>query len=172
MRLRISEVVQKARKMISYPLILEEIAMNRKMFCRMFCAAACLMLLAVAPFFSPSADAGDYTPLPGEGKQVWIGKDYYFVYSFNQKPSLGTVILKVEVYDRNGKKDTSLQISGDSGMPSMAGHHDTGNVALKQNKKGDYLLPVNVVMPGDWEVRLTFRKDDKPIFQGSISFYV
>lgn len=146
--------------------------MKKEMVCRLAYAAAWLMLLMVAPFFSPSADAGDYTPLPGEGKQVWIGKDYYFVYSFNQKPSLGTVILKVEVYDRNGKKDTSLQISGDSGMPSMAGHHDTGNVALKQNKKGDYLLPVNVVMPGDWEVRLTFRKDDKPIFQGSISFYV
>jgi hypothetical protein len=150
----------------------EEIAMKRGTFDRIVSTAVFLMMLFAAPFLSPSGAAGDYTPLPGEGKQIWIGKDHYFVYAFSQKPSLGTVILKVEVYDKDGKRDTSLGITGDSGMPSMAGHHDTGDVPLKQNKKGDYLLPVNVVMPGDWEVRLTFRKDDKPIFQGSIPFHV
>ncbi len=40
------------------------------------------------------------------------------------------------------------------------------------NKKGDYLLPVNVVMPGEWEVVLNFLKDKKPIYTGSVRFNV
>jgi len=40
------------------------------------------------------------------------------------------------------------------------------------NKKGDYLLPVNVVMPGEWEVVLNFHKDKKPIYTGRARFNV
>ncbi len=57
-------------------------------------------------------------------------------------------------------------------MPSMAGAHDSGEVAFKLNKKGDYLLPVNVVMPGGWEVRLTFSRNGVVIFRGRILFDV
>ena len=39
-------------------------------------------------------------------------------------------------------------------------------------KKGDYLLPINIVMPGDWEVRLTVLKEGKVIFRGSYQFDV
>jgi hypothetical protein len=57
-------------------------------------------------------------------------------------------------------------------MPSMRGAHDSGDVDFKLNKKNDYLLPVNIVMPGDWEVRVTFLKDGKPVFHGGITFDV
>lgn len=113
-----------------------------------------------------------FEPLPGEGKKCQIGEAYSFHYSFDKKPQLGTVILKIEVFDKEGKKDTSLKITGDSGMPSMRGHHDTGMIEFKLNKNGDYLLPVNVVMPGGWDVRLIFKKDDKPVYKGSFNFNV
>jgi hypothetical protein len=54
----------------------------------------------------------------------------------------------------------------------MPGHHDSGNVDFKLSRKSDYLLPVDVVMPGDWEVQLTFMKDGKAIFYGRVDFDV
>jgi hypothetical protein len=115
--------------------------------------------------------ASDVSVLPGEGKKIWIGKDYYFTYQFDKKPQLGTVILKIELYDKNGDRNTALKITGDAGMPSMP-YHDTGEIAFQMNKKGDYLLPVNVVMPGDWQVKLNFLKQAQSIFIGSIRFDV
>lgn len=111
-----------------------------------------------------------YEPLPGEGKKVAIGSDYSFVYKFAQKPALGISILKIEVADKDGKKDSSLKITADSGMPSMPGHHDSGEVEFKKNKEGDYVTPVDVVMPGGWAVKLVFRKDDKVLYRGIITF--
>ncbi len=115
--------------------------------------------------------ASTVQPLPGEGKKIWIGKDYYFTYQFDKKPQLGTVILKIELHDTNGDRNTALKITGDAGMPSMP-YHDTGEIAFQMNKKGDYLLPVNVVMPGDWQVKLNFFKDAQSIFKGNIRFDV
>ena len=54
----------------------------------------------------------------------------------------------------------------------MRGAHETGDQALKLSKRGDYLLPINIVMPGDWEIRLTINKDGKVIFRGSYKFDV
>jgi hypothetical protein len=85
---------------------------------------------------------------------------------------MGTIIMKVQVFSKDGKQDTSLEITGGADMPSMKGAHSSGEQLFKMNKKGDYLLPVNVVMPGDWEVVLTFFKDKKPIFTGSARFNV
>ena len=113
-----------------------------------------------------------YPQMPAPDNKVMIGKDYYFVYSFDKKPKMGTVILKVEIYKMDGKKDTNLQITGDTGMPSMKGAHDTGDRPFKLSQKGVYLLPVDIVMPGDWEIRLTFLKDGKVIFRGSHKFNV
>jgi nitrogen fixation protein FixH len=115
------------------------------------------------------AEEAIYEPLPGEGKKVAIGSDYSFVYNFAKKPALGISILKIEVADKDGKQDTSLKITGDAGMPSMS-HHDTGEQEFKLNKKGDYLLPVDVVMPGGWAVKLVFRKDDKVLYRGILKF--
>lgn len=113
-----------------------------------------------------------YPSMPGPGKKVSVGNDYYFVYSFDKKPKLGTVIIKVEVFTTQAKKDTSLEIKADAGMPSMRGAHDTGDRSFKLSNKGDYLLPISIVMPGDWEIRLTVLKEGKVIFRGSYQFDV
>jgi len=110
--------------------------------------------------------------LPGADEKCWIGKEYYFIYSFDKKPKMGTVILKIQVFNQAGKRDTSMEITGNSGMPSMRGAHDSGDVSFQLNKRGDYLLPINIVMPGEWEVTLHFLKDKKPIYSGSFRFHV
>ena len=94
------------------------------------------------------------------------------IYGFDKKPKLGTVIMKVEIFTAEGKKDTSLEAKADAGMPSMKGAHETGDRAFTVSKKGDYLLPIPIVMPGDWEIRLTISKEGKVIFRGRYNFDV
>lgn len=116
--------------------------------------------------------APDFAPMPGPGKKVWIGKEYYFVYGFDKNPAMGTVIMRVEVFTKDGRRETSLEIKGDAGMPSMRGAHETGERSFKLSKNGVYLLPVDIVMPGDWEIKLTLTKAGKVIFRGSYQFDV
>ena len=113
-----------------------------------------------------------FTPMPAPGKKVPLPGGYYAIYGFDKKPKLGMLIVKVEIFAQDGKKDTSFEIKGDSGMPSMKGHHDMGEQPFQLSKKGDYLLPVNIVMPGDWEIRLTFLKNGQVQFRGSYQFDV
>ena len=134
-----------------------------------------LIIAAVAVIFAfgnPVQSLSEETLelLPDAGDKCPIGNDYYFTYSFDKKPQIGTIILKIELYNKEGQRDSGLKIIGDSGMPSMKGHHDSGDVVVQLNKKGDYLLPVNVVMPGDWEIKLKFQKGDQIIYKGSIRF--
>src|SRR6185369_2233894 len=110
--------------------------------------------------------------MPAPGRKVPLGNGAYLIYGFDKKPKMGTIIMKVEVYTPDGKRDTSLEVLADAGMPSMKGAHETGDQPFKLSRKGDYLLPVNIVMPGDWEIRLTVKKDGKPIFRGSHKFDV
>lgn len=125
--------------------------------------------LAVIPVVSYSQE---FEPMGAPGKKTSIGKDFTVVYSFDKKPQMGTVILRVEVFDKDGKKDTSLKITGKSDMPSMKGAHGTAVRSFQTNKKGDYLLPLDLVMPGAWEVELVFIQDKTVIHRGSIRFHV
>jgi hypothetical protein len=111
-----------------------------------------------------------YSPMPEPGAKVQIGSDYYVVYGFDKKPKLGTVIMKVDIFKGEGERDTSFQVKGDSGMPSMRGAHETGDRAFQLSRKGSYLLPINIVMPGDWEIRLTILRDGKVFFRGRYNF--
>jgi hypothetical protein len=113
-----------------------------------------------------------FTDLPGAGKKCWIRGTLYFTYKFDKTPKLGTAILKIRLFDKTGAQVTTLNIVGISGMPSMGSAHDSGEVPFKLNKKGDYLLPVNVVMPGEWEVKLIFLKGKEPVYRGRITFKV
>jgi hypothetical protein len=121
---------------------------------------------------SGAEKASVYPTMPGPGKKVPVGNDYYLIFGFDKKPKLGTVIIKVEIFTAQGKKDTSLEVMADAGMPSMKGAHDSGDRPLKLSNKGDYLLPISIVMPGDWEIRLTVLKEGKVIFRGSHQFDV
>jgi hypothetical protein len=122
---------------------------------------------------SPGAEkTAAFPTMPQPGKKVSMPDGYYFTYGFDKKPKLGTLIIKVELFTKEGKKDTSFEIKADAGMPSMKGAHETGERSFTLSKKGDYLLPINIVMPGDWEIRLTFSKGGKVIFRGSHQFDV
>jgi hypothetical protein len=128
-----------------------------------------LLFLAV---ISSAFAAEIYEPMPGPGKKAQVGKDYTAIYSFDKKPQMGMVILRLEVYDKEGKRDSSLTITGDLDMPTMKGAHGTGPKPLQLNKKGDYLLALNLMMPGEWEVQLVFMKEKTVIHRGSIRFHV
>lgn len=124
------------------------------------------------PAASRAEQSPVYTAMSSPGTKVLVGTDHYIIYGFDKKPKLGIIIMKIEVFTKDGKKDTSFEILGDSGMPSMKGAHETGEQPFRLSNKGAYLLPVNIVMPGDWEVRITIKKDGKVLFRGSHRFDV
>lgn len=125
------------------------------------------------PQHSMASDKQEEIPvLKPAGKKNELPGDRYFIWEFTQTPKMGTVILRLQIFNRNGERITGLKVDGRSDMPSMRGHHDSGEVAFKLSNQGVYLLPVNIVMPGDWEVILTFREDDNVIYRGRIIFKV
>lgn len=125
-----------------------------------------------APWSGAIVQEPVFTDLPDAGKKIWIRGTLYFTWKFDKKPKLGTAFLKVQLFDKTGAQVTTLNIVGSSDMPAMKGAHDSGDVPFKLNKKGDYLLPVNVVMPGEWEVKLVFLKGKEPVYRGRITFKV
>jgi hypothetical protein len=145
-----------------------------------FSVAGTARVVAVAaPVPRPQTQVGEtpagpiaWTPLPGPGKKVKINGDYSFTYEFSQRPQMGTIILIIRVTDRRSDQVLPFKITGRSDMPSMRGAHDSGDVEFKTNRGNNYLLPVNIVMPGDWEVRVTFSLNDTAVFHGSIRFDV
>jgi len=114
----------------------------------------------------------EFPPMPSPGKKVPIGNGYYLIYGFDRQPKMGTAIMKVEIFTGGDKKNTSLMVRADADMPSMRGAHATGDRAFSLSNKGDYLLPISIVMPGDWEVKFTVIKDGKVIFRGRYNFNV
>lgn len=131
-------------------------------------AAAC----CASPGLVPAGQEPVFQDLPKSGKKCWIGEVNYFTWEFDKTPKMGTAILIIKLYDKDGTRVSDLAITGRSDMPSMRGAHDSGEVAFKTNRAGDYLLPVGIVMPGDWEVRLTFARNGIVIFRGRIAFDV
>jgi hypothetical protein len=145
-----------------------------------------LFLLSLVPLTLFSADRMDsnsknatetgvsqkpvFAPMPDPGKKVSIGDGYYLIYGFDKKPKLGMIIMRVEIFSGQGKKDTSFEVKADSGMPSMSGAHETGEQTFTISKKGVYLHPINLVMPGDWEIRMSVLKQGKVIFRGRYNF--
>lgn len=111
-------------------------------------------------------------PANKPGSKIWLNKDIYFTYEFDKRPVLGNVIVKIKIFGKNDARNNDYTVTGLSGMPKMSGAHDSPETAFQQNKKGDYLLPVNVVMPGEWEVKLKFRKKGAEIISETIGFNV
>ncbi len=119
-----------------------------------------------------AAQTPEYPLMPGPGKKVPIGDGFYLIYDFDKKLKMGTVIMKVEIFTKEGKKDSSLEVKADTDMPSMRGAHGTGDRGFKLSQKGDYLLPISIVMPGDWEIKLSVIKGGKVTFRGRYNFNV
>jgi len=117
-------------------------------------------------------DNPEYAELPAAGKKCRIDDAFSFIYEFTEKPRMGTTILRIRIFDEGEAQSTAFTVVGRSDMPSMAGAHDSGEQEFKLNKKGDYLLPINIVMPGEWEVKLTFKRGDSIVFRGAFRFDV
>jgi len=146
-----------------------------------------LLLMVLVPFTAQthcgscptgqSATVSEKTEAPlmviaSPKKAQWISKEYYVEYDWNKKPKIGSHILSVKVFDKSKKQVTDLDITADAYMPSMKGSHDTGDKALKQNKKGDYMIPVNFMMLGDWEILLKFSKANKLLSKAAINLEI
>jgi hypothetical protein len=105
------------------------------------------------------------------GTKTLIGPGWTLTYGFNAHPALGMLILKVRVTDKDGNPVEGITLTGVSDMPEM-GDSNSGKVKFQQNKKKDFLLPVNVTMPGKWQVAVTVGKGRKRLFNGVINFNV
>ncbi len=112
----------------------------------------------------------DFPVLAKPGQKIPLGGDHYFIYGFSKPPKIGTAIMKVEIFTKDGTVDKSFVVKGDADMPSMRGAHAEGDKNFSISKKGVYLLPVRLVMPGDWEVKFTFIKNGKSVLRGVYLF--
>ncbi|MCX8043645.1 MAG: hypothetical protein N3B18_05890, partial [Desulfobacterota bacterium] len=106
------------------------------------------------------------------GKRYWISEQYYFTCAFDKKPQLGTAVIKIQIFTKDDDRDTSFLVQGEADMPGMRGAHSTGRQPFILNNKGDYLLPITVVMPGEWEVVVRFSKNNQVLFTGRLTFHV
>lgn len=123
----------------------------------------------------PSARAGSAqegaAALAAEGEKIRLPDGGWFTWRFAEKPKLGTPIAKVQVFDKTGAQVTLYEVIGEYGMPSMR-YHDSGPVKFQLNKKGDYLLPVNIVMAGEWELKIRVMKGKEKIYEGAVLFTI
>jgi hypothetical protein len=129
-----------------------------------------LVFCQVPPVVANTSVKPGFQTLPGPGAKIPLDTEHYFTYSFAKTPKLGTSIMRVEIFTRNGSRDTSFAVKGDADMPSMRGVHSSGDKDFSLSAKGIYLLPVRLVMPGDWEISFTFLKKGKPLYRGSYLF--
>ena len=118
----------------------------------------------------PASVKQDFQLLPKPGEKIPLGSDHYFIYGFDKQPKIGMAIMKVEIFSRDGKRNTSYLIKGDADMPSMRGAHSSGGKDFTLSAKGVYLMPVRLVMAGDWEVRFTFLKNGAAALRGAYLF--
>jgi len=114
------------------------------------------------------APAKEVIALGAARQAQWISSDYYLVYEWNKKPKIGTHILKVKIFDRGKKQVNNLTLTADAFMPSMKGAHDTGDKAMKLNKKNEFAIPVYFMMLGDWEILLKIKQGNKEIAQAAV----
>jgi hypothetical protein len=130
------------------------------------------IFLTVLLFWSVSGVfASEVKELGKPGTKTAISPDWTLTYSFNTNPAMGNLIVKVKILDKDGNPVDGLTVIGISDMAEM---HDSnsGKVEFVQNKKKDFLLPINVSMPGAWNVMILVKKQKKVLFTGRIDFHV
>lgn len=116
-----------------------------------------------------SKQAVEPMKLPGFGKKVGLDKDKYFTYDFVKKVKMGANTLKVNIQGKEKKPLTSYQVLVSYDMPSMKGMHAVNDKPMQVNRSGNYLLPLNFVMPGVWQVDLKIMDGKSVISTGSFT---
>lgn len=131
-----------------------------------------ILATAFAPAATPAPAPGQAAPAPlgKPGQKLRLDAEHTFVYGFTAAPKLGPAIMRVEIFDHDGKRDTKFTLKGDLDMPSMRGAHSTGPRPFQRSNKGVYLLPVELVMPGGWEFKFTFEHEGKQVLEGTYPF--
>jgi hypothetical protein len=125
-----------------------------------------------SPAPAPQAPAKAGPVLLAEaGKKILLPDGGWFPWQFAEKPKLGTAIVKVRFFDKAGASATTCEVIGEYGMPSMR-YHDSGPVKFQLNKRGDYLLPVNIVMAGEWEVLIRVLDGKEELYEGKVDFTI
>ena len=104
-------------------------------------------------------------------QEIAISSEYVIKYEWPEKPKVGSYTLKINLVDKAGAAVEDAEVVVDYDMPSMRGAHATTE-AMKRNAKGDYLLPINFVMPGDWEIVVSAIKDGVEIAAEIISLNI
>lgn len=131
-----------------------------------------VFLMILSTLLVSTARAGSPPQNLGQpGTKTAIGPGLTLTYSFNTHPALGMLILKVRVTGKDGNPAEGITLTGVSDMPEM-GDSNSGKVKFQQNKKKDFLLPINVTMPGKWQVTVSVEKGRKRLFSGVINFNV
>jgi len=107
------------------------------------------------------------SPAAADSTEAAIGTDYSIKYEWPEKPKVGSYTLKVNLVDNTDASVEGAEVKVSYDMPSMRGHH-AKTETMKQNAKGDYLLPINFAMPGDWEIIVSAYKDGVEIASETI----
>jgi hypothetical protein len=132
-----------------------------------------LFFLAASAFICQAAWAQGIQKISEKQNQkIQINENYYFKYVFPEKPRLGQSVIKISVFDKDGNQSANLSLTGAYDMPQMRGHHSSGPVKFQKNKNGDYLMPLNSVMRGKWEIMLQFKEEDKILLEGAIEINI
>lgn len=124
-----------------------------------------IILIAIATYFYISKKENVKEGILIENQITEINKDLSFKYNFSKKPKIGSIVLKISL---ENKKSDNIKIIGSYGMPSMPGSHDSGDKEFYVNNKGDFLLPIDFVMPGEWKINLIIKSNNKEIYNGDI----
>ena len=92
-----------------------------------------------------------------------LNDNYHITYQWDSRPRIGHHVLIVKLFNKDRQQVQDLDITADAYMPSMKGAHDTGDVPMKLNNNGDYLIPVHFMMLGDWEIELKFSSEGEEL---------
>jgi hypothetical protein len=102
------------------------------------------------------------------GAKTVINDSYSFKAEFPEKPKMGESVLRITLWDKDGKQVTDLQIIGSYDMASMAGQHSMAPKTILTSQKGFYLFPVNFAMRGKWQIDLVFKQAGKELYTAAI----
>jgi hypothetical protein len=94
------------------------------------------------------------------GAKTVINESYSFKVEFPEKPKMGESVLRVTLWDKDGKQVTDLEIVGSYDMGSMPGQHSMAPKTILTSQKGFYLFPISFAMRGKWDITLVFKTKD------------